>query len=394
MDKNVVDRVIVVILDGVGVGELPDAAEYGDLGSNSLANTAKAVGGLSLPNFKKLGLGNIIDISGVPASKEPLAAYGKLAERSHGKDTTAGHWELMGLIVKKPFPVYPHGFPLRIIKEFENKIGTKVIGNKAASGTEIIRELGEEHLRTGYPIVYTSADSVFQIAAHKKIITLDSLYNMCRTARSILTSPDDVVRVIARPFNGEPGRFTRTKERKDFSLSPPGKTVLDYAKEAGTKVFTIGKTADIFNGRGIFESTRTIDNADGLNKTCQFLSSSKTGLVITGLTDFDMLWGHRNNVEGYAKGLSDVDKRIPELLDSMRPRDVLFFTADHGCDPTTSSTDHSREYIPVLVIGDAIQQGIDLGKRDSFSDVGKSIADLLSIKADIPGKSFAEEIMV
>ncbi|MCL5292799.1 MAG: phosphopentomutase [Actinobacteria bacterium] len=382
-------RTIIVVLDSVGVGALPDARDYGDEDSNTLANTARAVGGLSLPNFGRLGLGNIIPIEGVPPESKPSGSFGKMAEVSPGKDTTTGHWELMGIHLDKAFPTYPHGFPSEIIDLFERRIGRKVLGNKPASGTEIIEELGKEHLTTGRPIVYTSADSVFQIAAHEEVIPINQLYHFCKTARQILTGDHGVGRVIARPFVGTPGDFVRTARRKDFSLPPAGKTLLDFAQEAGVKVFAVGKIGEIFTMRGIDESVKTANNMEGVDRVVELMDANSSGIIFVNLVDFDMLWGHRNDAPGYAEGLKAVDSRLPELLDRLRSGDVLFVTADHGCDPTTPSTDHSREYVPLLVTGLEIEKGVDLEIRHSFSDLGKTIADLMAFRADIQGKSFA-----
>lgn len=392
--KEEFSRAIIIVLDSVGVGELLDAGKYGDKDSNTLANTAKAVGELNLPNFQKLGLGNIIEIEGVPSSEDPLASYGKMAEKSAGKDTTTGHWELMGIYLSKPFPVYPDGFPQKIIDEFERKIDRKILWNKPASGTEIIKKLGEEHIKTGCPIVYTSQDSVFQIAAHKNSIPLDELYRMCEVARDILKGEHNVCRVIARPFVGESGNFTRTAERRDYSVKPPARTVLDYAINSGLKVFAVGKINEIFANQGITESVHTKNNMDGIDKTLYFMKRLDKGIIFTNLVDFDMLWGHRNDVFGYAKGLEEVDKRVPEIIESLREDDVLVFTADHGCDPTTESTDHSREYVPLLIYGERIKKGVNLGIRKSFSDLGKTISELLSFPVSVKGESFAEMIVI
>ncbi len=394
MKKTEFSRAIIIVLDSVGVGELLDAGKYGDKGSNTLANTAKAVGGLNLPNFQKLGFGNIIDIEGVSPSKNPLASFGKMAEKSAGKDTTTGHWELMGLYLPKPFPVYPDGFPQKIIDEFERKIDRKILWNKPASGTEIIKKLGEEHIKTRRPIVYTSQDSVFQIAAHKNSTPLDELYRMCEVARDILKGKHNVCRVIARPFIGESGNFTRTAERRDYSVKPPAGTVLDYAIDSGLKVFAVGKINEIFANQGITESVHIENNMDGVDKTLYFMKRLGRGIIFTNLVDFDMLWGHRNNVFGYAKGLEEVDKRVPEIIESLREDDVLVFTADHGCDPTTESTDHSKEYVPLLIYGERIKKGVNLGIRKSFSDLGKTISELLNFPALVEGESFAKMIVI
>lgn len=394
MQKPKFNRAIIIVLDSVGVGELPDAYKYGDEGSNTLANTAKVVGGLSLPNFQKLGLGNIIDVEGVEPSRTPLASFGKMAESSAGKDTTSGHWELMGLCLPNPFPVYPNGFPEEVIDEFEKEVGRKILCNKPASGTEIIKKLGEEHIKTGKPIVYTSADSVFQIAAHKDVISLEELYKMCESARDILRGEHNVCRVIARPFIGKPGSFVRTAERRDYSVKPHGKTVLDYAIEGGVEVFAVGKISEIFVNQGISEAVHINNNMDGVDKTLAYMDKKDKGIIFTNLVDFDMLWGHRNNPEGYARGLEDVDKRVPEFIGRLKSDDVLIFTADHGCDPTTPSTDHSREYVPLLVYGERIKAGVNLGIRESFSDLGKTVAELMGFEALVEGESFAEIIVV
>jgi phosphopentomutase len=385
---NEIKRVLLLVLDSCGVGELPDAFKYGDQGSNTLGNTAKAIGRLRLPNLQRLGLGNITSISGVEPQKEPLASFGRMAEVSPGKDSTTGHWEMAGVILKKPFPVYPHGFPDELIKRFEKAISIEVLGNKPASGTEIIKELGEEHLRTGKPIVYTSADSVFQIAAHEEKIPVLKLYEICQIARELLTGENGVARVIARPFVGQPGAFKRTDRRKDFSLPPPEKTILDIFHEKGIKVVGMGKIQDLFAGRGIAWSIHTIDNLDAMNKLVQTMNEEKEGLIFINLVDFDMVWGHRNDVKGFAKGLEDFDRRLEEILGLLQIHDVLILTADHGCDPTTPSTDHSREYVPVLVFGEKLRRGVDLGTRKSFSDISATLADVFKIRGTGKGKSF------
>ncbi len=381
-----------MVLDSVGAGALPDAREYGDEGSNTLANTAAVVGGLDLPNFAALGLGNIIAVEGVAPAQKPKASYGKMGEVSPGKDTTTGHWELMGIQLDKPFPTYPDGFPRRIIGRFEEAIGKKVLGNKPASGTEIISELGEEHMRTGRPIVYTSADSVFQIAAHEEVIPVEELYRLCRIAREILVGDDAVARVIARPFAGVPGKFERTARRKDFSLPPPGRTLLDFARDAGREVCAVGKIGEIFSMRGIDASIKTANNMEGIDRIVQLMDEKAAGIIFANLVDFDMLWGHRNDPIGYAAGLRAVDARLPEILDRLAMPDALCITADHGCDPTTPSTDHSREYVPLLIVGPSLKAGVDLGVRASLSDLGKTISDLMGFKADIKGESFAHLI--
>ncbi|MDI6799113.1 MAG: phosphopentomutase [Actinomycetota bacterium] len=391
-DKRLFDRSIVIILDGLGVGELDDAKDYGDAGSNTLANTAKAVGGFSLPNLERLGLGRIIDIEGVLAVLTPEGSFGKMAEISAGKDSTSGHLEMMGLPIEKPFPVYPKGFPSEIISSFEERIGRRVLCNRPASGTEVIKEFGEEHLKTKRPIVYTSADSVFQIAAHKDVCPVEELYEMCRKARDLLRGKDEVCRVIARPFAGEIGGFYRTPERRDFSLEPFGKTALDYAVASGLSVFGVGKISEIFMGRGISESIHADSNMDGIDKILSLIERGERGIILANLVDFDMLWGHRNDPLGFAKGLEAVDARIPEIMSCLKENDALFFSADHGCDPTTESTDHSREHVPLLACGERIEAGIDIGIRKSFADLGKTISELLDFEADILGESFASLI--
>jgi phosphopentomutase len=387
-----IKRAILIVLDSCGIGELPDAFKYGDEGSNTIVNTAKAVGGLNLPNLKKLGLGNIHHIPGIPSEKNPLANFGKMAEVSPGKDSTTGHWEIAGLILDKPFPVYPDGFPKEIIDVFEKNIGKKILWNKPASGTEIIKKLGEEHLKTGKPILYTSADSVFQIAVHQEVIPVEKLYEMCEKAREILKGEHGVARVIARPFIGKPGSFQRTEKRKDFSLPPSGKTILDILKEGGYEVIGIGKIDQLFAGRGLTESFTTKNNMDGMDKLAKAMQKEPKGLIFINLIDFDMLWGHRNNYKDFARGLEEFDFRFSEILDLLKEDDLLIITADHGCDPTTPSTDHSREYVPLLVYGKSIKNGINLGTRKCFCDVAKTLAEIFKVKGMENGKSFWKKI--
>ena len=387
-----IQRVIIIVVDSMGIGELPDAGRYGDLGSNTLANTASLIGGLDLPNLAALGLGNISDIRGIDPAQPPLASYGKMAERSPGKDSTTGHWELMGLYLTEPFPTYPSGFPTEVMEAFETAIDRSAIGNKPASGTEIIKELGQEHMKTGSPIVYTSADSVFQIAAHEAVIAPDELYQICRVARRILTGKHSVARVIARPFNGKPGSFMRTERRKDFSLEPPGKTILDFALENKIPVKGIGKIGELFSFRGLTSSVHTDNNMHGMDKLIDSLRADPEGIIFINLVDFDMLWGHRNDASGYAKGLADFDLRLRAVLEMLGKQDVLIITADHGCDPTTPSTDHSREYVPILAYGKSLA-AVDLGTRQTFADVGKTVADLLQFDAPVHGKSFALDLL-
>lgn len=382
-----IKRVALFVLDSVGVGELPDAGDYGDSGSNTLGNISRAVGGLNMPNLGRLGLGNIIPIEGVPPAESPAASYGRMAEKSAGKDTTTGHWEMAGIIMEKPFPVYPGGFPNDFIKSYEEKIGRRVLGNKAASGTAIIEELGAEHMKTGFPIVYTSADSVFQIAAHEEIIPLEELYRICRVAREMLSGEHAVGRVIARPFEGKPGSFRRTVNRHDFSLKPPGATLLNTLANNGVQVTAVGKIKDIFAGEGVTNAVLTKGNKEGMDKSLQLMESDITGLVFTNLVDFDMLYGHRNNPRGYGDALEELDRWLPRLFNALKEDDVLIVTADHGCDPTTPSTDHSREYVPLLVYGKQVLGGVDLGVRESFADIAATVAEIFGLKFDV-GRSF------
>lgn len=385
-------RVILIILDACGIGQLPDAHPYNDEGSNTIVNTAKAVGGLRLPNLEELGLGNIDTIPGVSPNPSGLANFGKMAELSVGKDSSSGHWEIMGLITEKPHSVYPQGFPPEVIQPFERAISKKILGNKPASGTEIIKELGEEHVRTGKPIIYTSADSVFQIAAHEEIIPVDRLYQMCRTARNILVGEHAVVRVIARPFVGKPGSFKRTERRRDFSLPPPSETVLDILKRNHVPVIGLGKIDDLFAGKGLTHSIHSKNNSEGVDKLVGAMKEFREGLILINFVDFDMLWGHRNNPLAFAGGLEEFDRRLPEVMELLQEEDILILTADHGCDPTTPSTDHSREYVPLLVCGESIAKGKNLGVRESFADVGATVAEIFGIKGTGNGKSFLEEI--
>ncbi len=386
-------RIILIILDSVGVGELPDADKYGDIGSNTLGNIAKNIHGFSLRNLEELGIGFIPGAHALGKTKTPKACYGRMAEKSQGKDTTTGHWEISGLVLDKAFPTYPEGFPTELIEKFESLIGRKTLGNKPASGTAIIAELGDEHVRTGCPIVYTSADSVFQIAAHEDVIPVDRLYEMCKLARGILTGEHAVGRVIARPFTGVPGSFSRTDRRRDFSLEPIGKTMLDIIKDRGLEVAAVGKIEDIFVGKGITQAVHTHDNMDGVSRTIDYMKKDFSGLIFTNLVDFDMLYGHRNDVIGYANALKDFDGRVQEIIDNLRNDDLLVITADHGCDPTTASTDHSREYVPLLVYGKTIKSGIDLGTRESFADISATVLNLLGLEELPAGVSFADKIL-
>lgn len=401
-DAMEIRRVILIILDSAGVGELPDAREYGDEGSNTIGNVARALGGLTLRNMGRLGLGNLTFIPGTPA-QTPLGACGKMALKSKGKDTTTGHWELAGIILDKPFRTYPGGFPRDVIDAFERRIGRKVLGNKPASGTEIINELGEIHMREGRPIVYTSQDSVFQIACHEDIVPVDTLYDWCRVAREILTGDNLVARVIARPFTGTPGHFVRTPRRKDFSVAPPEPTLLDYAQRSGIKVLAIGKIQDIFAGRGIDLSYHTDNNAHGIETIKKVMKETSCRgapdicrerfLIFANLVDFDMVYGHRNDVKGYGRALLEFDQSLDEIMPLVEEDDVLVITADHGCDPVTPSTDHSREYVPLLIWGKKVRPHVNLGVRESLSDLGATIGDMLEVSYGGKGRTFIEEIM-
>ncbi len=385
-------RVILIVLDSVGIGALPDAHIYGDAGSNTLGNTARAVGGLHLPHLEALGLGRLGEFLGVAPVAHPRGAFGRMAEASRGKDTTVGHWEIAGLISSRPLPTYPSGFPDDLVAEFERRIGRKVLGNRPASGTAIIEELGPAHLRTGRPILYTSADSVFQVAAHEEVIPLEELYRICEIARALLQGEHAVGRVIARPFVGEPGHFVRTPNRRDWSLPPPGETILDRLSAAGYPVGAVGKIDDIFAGRGITRTEHIRDNMHGVDVTLRFMAEQPTGLIFTNLVDFDMRWGHRNDPAAYAQGLEAFDARLPELLAALQAGDVLILTADHGCDPTTPSTDHSREYVPLLVYGQPILPGVDLGTRATFADIAATLAELFGLGPWPVGQSFWQKI--
>ncbi|CDX02387.1 Phosphopentomutase [Desulfitobacterium hafniense] len=386
-------RAILIVLDSVGIGEMPDAHEYGDVGSNTLGNIAKARGGLHLPHLQRLGLGNIAPIQGVDPGASPQGCYGKMAERSPGKDTTTGHWEIAGVVLERAFPTFPKGFPEDFLQAFAERIGRQVIGNEVASGTEIIQRLGQEHVRTGKPIVYTSADSVFQIAAHEEVIPLEELYRICGIAREMLEGDLRVGRVIARPFLGEEGNFYRTTNRHDYAIEPPHKILLDMVQEKGLQVMAVGKIKDIYAGHGVTDHLASKGNRDGVEKTLAFIREKKPGLIMTNLVDFDMLYGHRNDVENYAQALEEFDGRLPEILASLEEEDILFVTADHGCDPTTESTDHSREYVPLLVYGKKVVPGRNLGIRSSFADLGATIAEYLGTEELVNGRSFLGELV-
>ena len=388
MSSNV-RRVVWIVLDSVGIGAMPDASAYGDAGSNTLGNLAR-VRPLRLPYLSRLGLANIEPLAGLARSDRPGAAFGKCALASPGKDTTTGHWEMAGIILPSPFPTYPAGFPPEVLVPFEQAIGRKCLGNKAASGTEIIQELGAEHVRTGFPIVYTSADSVFQIAAHESVIPLPELYAMCEKAREILRGPHEVGRVIARPFTGEPPHFVRTPNRRDYATPPPEGMLLDQLAASDVPVYAIGKISDIFLGRGITTSEKTKSNADGMKKTTEAMSRHRSGLIFVNLVDFDQQYGHRNDTEGYAAALEAVDCWLPSL--PVKDTDLIILTADHGCDPTTPSTDHSREYTPLLAYGPGTKAGVPLGIRNSLADIGQTVAELFGIGKIPAGRSFLREI--
>jgi phosphopentomutase len=384
-------RACVIVLDAVGAGALPDAAEFGDEGSDTLGNVARAVGGLDLPNLEALGLGNVEPLEGCPPQPGAPAVAGRLVERSRGKDTSTGHWELMGVVTPQAMPTYPHGFPFEVIDPFMHRTGRGVLGNKHASGTEIIEELGEEHQRTGKWIVYTSADSVFQIAAHVETIPLDELYRACEIAREILTGKHAVGRVIARPFEGEPGNYVRTPDRHDWSLSPKQPNYLSHVREAGKKVHAVGKIRDIFAGVDIDESHPTKSNVEGITQTARLLRELDDGLVFTNLVETDMLWGHRNDPVNFHRCLQDFDRRLPDLLDALQPSDLLILTSDHGCDPTTPSTDHSREHALLL----AYVEGRNAAGRihaGEFADVGATVNAWLGGKS--PGRRLPGEPIV
>lgn len=387
-------KVILLVLDSVGVGALPDADLYNDLGSNTLGNIAKAVGGLKLPHLARLGLGKITPVLGVPNDLPALGVYGRLGELSKGKDTTTGHWEMTGIITEDPLPTFSQGFPPELIQEFENRIGTKVLGNVAASGTAIIEELGPQHMKTGFPIVYTSADSVFQIAAHEEIIPLNELYRICKIAREMLTGKWAVGRVIARPFIGVPGKFIRTANRHDYSLNPPQPTVLEAIKSNGEEVVAVGKIHDIFAGQGITQSFTTKSNEDGLEKTLSTYESLASGLVFTNLVEFDSLFGHRNDPHGYGAKLEELDHYIPRLLKCVERDDgILIITADHGNDPTTPSTDHSREYVPLIVYGNKVKANYALNTRKTMADIAATLSEIFKVSYKTVGESFLPLIL-
>jgi phosphopentomutase len=383
-------RAAIIVLDGVGIGSAPDAHLYGDTGSNTLGNVARAVGGLTLPHLEALGLGYCADLSGVARPISPRAAHGSCVPASPGKDSTTGHWELCGLILESPFPTYPEGFPPALIAEFARQTGRGVLGNKPASGTAVLDEYGEEHCRTGQWIVYTSADSVFQIAAHESIVSLDELYRACSIAREMLQGEYGVSRVIARPFTGGPGAWKRTARRRDFSLPPPGLTLLDHLSTQQIPRVGVGKVDDLFAGRGI-SSVHTDTNTQAYELIEAALREMDRGLLLANVIEFDQTWGHRNDVPGFYRGLQELDRALPRILDGVLKDDLIMFTADHGNDPTTPSTDHSREVVPLLVLGPKVRPG-DLGRRATFADVGQTVAEFLGVPSLLAGTSFLSEV--
>ncbi len=386
------DRIIWIVLDSVGVGAMPDAAEFHDPpGADTLGNIAR-LRGLNLPNLARLGLGNIEPLQGIPPAAAPTGAYGRCTLASPGKDTTTGHWEMVGIHLSKPFPLYPHGFPAEVLDEFARRIGRRWLGNVVASGTEIIRELGAEHMRTGSPIVYTSADSVFQVAAHEEVIPLWELYKICETAREILRGPYEVGRVIARPFIGAPGNFTRTANRHDYAVPPPAGMLLDRLDAHGVLVRSVGKIFDVFLGRGIRDGVKIKNNADGMAKTLATMAEPGAGLIFVNLVVFDQQYGHRNDVEGYGAALEQFDAWLPSFESALLPGDLAIFTADHGCDPTVPGTDHTREYVPLLAAGPKVRGGVNLGLRASLSDIGQTVAANFGVSID-HGASFLKELI-
>ena len=387
-------RAILIVLDSVGVGELKDAKSYGDEGSHTLDNVYKTCNGIKINELEKLGIGNIEGVKAPKKCDNAIGAFGRCEEASKGKDTVTGHWEISGVILEEPLNTYPQGFSDDIINEFKKRANVEgILGNIVASGTQIIEDLGEEHVKTGYPIIYTSADSVFQIAAHEDVISVEKLYEMCETARNMLVDKWAVGRVIARPFIGEAPNFKRTSNRRDYALDPFSKTMLEYLKDANYEVAAVGKIEDIYNKKGITSAVHTKSNMDGVDKTLEYMDTVKEGLIFTNLVDFDMLYGHRNDTIGYGKALEDFDNRLQEIYSKMQEEDILIITADHGCDPTTSSTDHSREHIPVLVYGKNVKPGVNIGTRETFADIGKTILDFFNVENKLVGKSFLNDIL-
>ncbi len=386
-----IKRVFLIVLDSFGIGALPDAADYGDTGSNTLLSISKSLK-FNAPNLRRLGLLNIDGVTAGTRSTSPEGCFARMNEMSKGKDTTIGHWEISGIISDKPLPTFPHGFPDEVIKKFEQATGRKILCNRTYSGTEVIEKYGREHVETGALIVYTSADSVFQIAAHEEVVPLEQLYDFCRTAREIMQGEYGVGRIIARPFTGEYPDFKRTPNRHDFSLAPPKTTMLDLLSESGFETLGVGKINDIFAGKSISWTQRIQNNRDGMEKTIALLSRAFKGLCFVNLVDFDMLFGHRNDVDGYANAITEVDVQIGEFMRRMEPGDVLIITADHGCDPATVSTDHSREYIPMLIFGNELKKSVNLGTRKSYSDIAATVLDMFGVENSLPGKSFFSEV--
>lgn len=389
-----INRVIWIVLDSVGMGAMPDSEEFGDKQVDTIGHVATNYKDFQVPNMVKLGYGNIDGMWALKKEENPLGVYGRLAEMSKGKDTTVGHWEMTGIFSKQAFPTYPEGFPKEIMDEFLKKTGCKgYLGNYPASGTVIIEELAKEQIETGYPIIYTSADSVFQIAANTEVIPLERLYELCKTAREILQGPHGVARVIARPFISENGKYIRTSDRRDYSLKPSNTNLLGRLVDKDIPVIAVGKIEDIFAGCGISEAKHTKDNMDGVDVTLSYMDSCKKGLIFTNLVEFDSKWGHRRDVEGYAKGLMEFDSRLPEILEKLQKDDMLIITADHGCDPMAPGTDHTREYVPLLVYGPTLKKGINLHTRKTFADIGQTVAQIFEVGNLEIGESFLQEII-
>lgn len=384
-------RVFLIVLDSFGIGEMPDAKKYGDEGSNTLAAIVKSEK-YDTPNLEKLGLFNIEGVNCKENVENPLGSFARLAESSNGKDTTTGHWEMAGIISEKPFPTFPNGFPEDFLEEYSKRVGRKILCNKPYSGTEVIKDYGREHLETGALIVYTSADSVFQVAGHEDVISLEELYRCCEIAREMLQGDLGVGRVIARPFVGKEGSFERTRNRHDYALDPTGPIVMDDLVKNGFDSIGVGKIYDIFAGKSVEESYKMEDNIDGMNITLDLCDKDFNGLCFVNLVDFDMIYGHRNDVDGYANAASEFDKQLGQMMDKLRKDDIVIITADHGCDPSTESTDHSREYVPMIIFGDKIKSGVDLKTRNTFADIGKTVADIFGIDSQIPGTSFYREV--
>jgi phosphopentomutase len=393
MALNTYKRIFLIVMDSVGIGESPDAEKFGDKGADTLGHIAERMNGLTMPNMGNLGLSNIREIKGIEKADKPLAYFTKMMEASNGKDTMTGHWEIMGLNIQTPFRVFPDGFPDELLSELEERTGRKIIGNKPASGTEILDELGEEHMKTGALIVYTSADSVLQIAAHEEIVPIEEQYKICKIARELTLDEKYMVgRVIARPFLGEPGNFKRTANRHDYALKPFDRTVMSEMKDAGLDVIAIGKISDIYDGEGVTQSLRTISNMDGMDKLVQTLDMDFTGMSFLNLVDFDALYGHRRDPEGYGNALQEYDARLPEVFDKLKDDDLLIITADHGNDPVAPGTDHTREYVPLIVYSKRMAEGKELPIRETFADIGATVADNFKVKMPKFGKSFLTEL--